>query len=283
MMKYDAASFVDPSGMQKRRAGVCDKQAFHIPRYAEPWGLKYLSDGLTSGPEQEKARKELARDNPYRVHGYGRVYYGEMGFMTRPDLKVVSPVGADPDVKIEGLTFLMWAAICGDGINIKGHIYAGATVDARNESGETALMLAIAYQGFCDANRVLIVEELIHAGASVDVKDRRGRTALLFAVYILGFSLEHRTQVVSFLLKRSGDDTIQKVYEFVAKQKKDKARNQVHESIAELVNDEWSARFSTFSKLSAMFCTLNTGSSPTSSQVADNPTHEVWHRQVVDP
>eukprot|EP00854_Cymbomonas_tetramitiformis_P004619 gene4619-5658_t len=197
-MKYDAASFVDPSGMQKRRAGVCDKQAFHIPRYAEPWGLKYLSDGLTSGPEQEKARKELARDNPYRVHGYGRVYYGEMGFMTRPDLKVVSPVGADPDVKIEGLTFLMWAAICGDGINIKGHIYAGATVDARNESGETALMLAIAYQGFCDANRVLIVEELIHAGAS-----------------------------------------IQKVYEFVAKQKKDKARNQVHESIAELVNDEW--------------------------------------------
>jgi len=77
------------------------------------------------------------------------------------------------------LTVLMWAAGYADGAGALDAVAVvnlvldrGAAIDARDNRGRTALMIA------ADAGHAGIVDLLLRRGAARDLKDREGKTAL---------------------------------------------------------------------------------------------------------
>jgi len=74
---------------------------------------------------------------------------------------------------------LVQKAWAGDLEGITQLIDAGADVDARNEAGSTALVLAASFRDYED-----VVELLISKGADVNATDSRGRTPLMAAVSV---------------------------------------------------------------------------------------------------
>lgn len=80
--------------------------------------------------------------------------------------------GADVNHDVFGKTVLMLAAEKGRLSATTALIQAGADIDTRNQSGQTALMLS---------SHLKIVQALIKGGADLEVKDELGRTALLVA------------------------------------------------------------------------------------------------------
>ena len=77
-----------------------------------------------------------------------------------------------------------------DGV-VNALLAAGADVNASNEDGRTALMLAAA------AGRAAAVKSLLRGGANVSAQDKDGKTALMLATKFA------RTEVVK-LLKQAG-------------------------------------------------------------------------------
>lgn len=73
--------------------------------------------------------------------------------------------------------YLFDTARAGDTALVRELLGAGASIDARNAEGYTALILA-AYNG-----RAETVDALLAAGADPDVGDKRGNTALMGAIF----------------------------------------------------------------------------------------------------
>jgi N-acyl-D-amino-acid deacylase len=98
--------------------------------------------------------------------------------------------GANPNLADEsGATALMWSVP--DRIKVQHLLDAGATVDARSESGRTALLVAASLPGTVDLLRLLLAR-----GADLRAQDRAGATALALAVRSAD------VDVVRFLVER---------------------------------------------------------------------------------
>lgn len=107
--------------------------------------------------------------------------------------------GADLEAKDRsGDTALIIAARKGRVSSLNALIAAGANVNARStQNGTTALMAAAALNDSSDrvpANRIAIVKALLTAGADVNAKQDNGHTALMFAA-IGGHTAVTRTLV----------------------------------------------------------------------------------------
>jgi len=76
---------------------------------------------------------------------------------------------------LDGFSPLMCAAVLGKVLAVRTLLDAGASVDARNNQGRTALCFA------CMAGHTEIVQMLLEAGATTDFVDSRGRTAAKWA------------------------------------------------------------------------------------------------------
>jgi len=98
--------------------------------------------------------------------------------------------GADPNVADDsGATALMWSVP--DRSKIQSLLDHGAAVDARSETGRTALLVAASYPGTVDLLRLLLAR-----GADLRAQDRAGTTALALAVRSAD------VDVVRFLVER---------------------------------------------------------------------------------
>ena len=101
--------------------------------------------------------------------------------------------GADPNLADEsGATALMWSVP--DRAKIQSLLERGASVDARTQTGRTALLVAASYPGTVDVLRLLLAR-----GADVRAQDRAGTTALALAVRSAD------VDVVRFLVERGLD------------------------------------------------------------------------------
>jgi ankyrin repeat protein len=98
--------------------------------------------------------------------------------------------GADPNLADEsGATPLMWSVP--DRVKIQRLLDRGAAVDARSDTGRTALLVAASYPGTVDLLRLLLAR-----GADLRAQDRAGTTALALAVRSAD------VDVVRFLVER---------------------------------------------------------------------------------
>lgn len=79
-------------------------------------------------------------------------------------------------IRITGRTALMFACYLNNRRVITALIAAGADVNARDDQGQTVLMVAC--EGYADK---VVIEELIAAGAEVNSTDPQGKTALMVA------------------------------------------------------------------------------------------------------
>jgi len=84
------------------------------------------------------------------------------------------------EVDEDGCTLLMHAVKCGTVDEVKGLLSVGIDVNAKNERGETALLIAsfAGTDAWTDAD---IFKILLSAGADVNAKDNEGATALSLA------------------------------------------------------------------------------------------------------
>ena len=78
-------------------------------------------------------------------------------------------------------------------------IERGADVNAKNEDGNTALLLACGYGIHRDEARTEMVELLIEKGADIEAKDRNGRTPLMIACQ------QGYTNVAKLLIEKGAD------------------------------------------------------------------------------
>jgi len=92
-------------------------------------------------------------------------------------LAFATPAGADAPTPEKIQATLFDAARAGDAALVADLVRAGARVDARNDAGYSAFVLA-AYNGRADA-----VGALLAAGADPNLGDRRGNTALMGAIF----------------------------------------------------------------------------------------------------
>ena len=93
----------------------------------------------------------------------------------------------------DGRTALMVAVVKNNADCVKALLVVGADVNAKNKNGYTALMAAV-LKGHTDC-----VKPLLKAGADANVKDKDGETALMLAV------LKGHTDCVKTLLKAEAD------------------------------------------------------------------------------
>jgi len=97
-----------------------------------------------------------------------------------------------------GYTALMYAVRFGTVDEVKGLISAGSDVNAKDNNGWTALLMASS-SGTYDWTDINILEALISAGADVNAKTEYGYTALGFA------SMEGNEDLVKMLLSAGAD------------------------------------------------------------------------------
>ncbi|MCL2103738.1 MAG: ankyrin repeat domain-containing protein [Kiritimatiellaeota bacterium] len=97
------------------------------------------------------------------------------------------------EVDEDGCTLLMHAVKCGTVDEVKGLLSAGIDVNAKNERGETALLIAsfAGTDAWTDAD---IFKILLSAGADVNVMDKSGHTALYWV------AMAGNTDIVKMLL-----------------------------------------------------------------------------------
>ena len=74
---------------------------------------------------------------------------------------------------------LFYAAASGTVDDVKAAIQNGADVNAKNDKGNTALMMLLDSNSNPDRN---VIKALIVAGVNVNAKNNEGETALMFAV-----------------------------------------------------------------------------------------------------
>ena len=102
--------------------------------------------------------------------------------------------GASPNARdASGNTALMIAAQQGRGSVVRWMLAAGAAPDLQNRSGQTALMLAVV------AGRLRAVRALVEGGAALDIVNRKLETALTYAI------VWHRPRAVDVLLRAGAD------------------------------------------------------------------------------
>jgi uncharacterized protein len=102
--------------------------------------------------------------------------------------------GASPDARdATGNTALMIAVQQAGRSVVRCLLKAGAIPDLQNRSGQTALMLAAI------AGRLPTVRALIEGGATLDLVNRKRETALTYAI------VWHRPKVVDALLRAGAD------------------------------------------------------------------------------
>lgn len=118
--------------------------------------------------------------------------------------------GLDPNLKSPkgGYTLLM-CAISGTGVQpgaIAALLDAGAAVDARATTGETALHWAVRGAGERDAARLIGLDHLLRRGAGPNIRDAGGETPLLAAV-----SADY-PEAVALLLSHGADPAVRDVH-----------------------------------------------------------------------
>jgi ankyrin repeat protein len=91
----------------------------------------------------------------------------------------------------------------GNPMPIRSLIKKGADVNATDESGRTALMLAA-------CGHTITCEILIKKGADVDFKDRDGRTALMFA------AVTSQDNIAKMLIENGADVNAKDIYNMTA-------------------------------------------------------------------
>jgi type II secretory pathway predicted ATPase ExeA len=95
-----------------------------------------------------------------------------------PGVRAALAAGASPDATDRtGLTALMLAVIHGDPTIVGALLDAGASVDARNNAGQTALIMAA-----INNNRA-VARTLLARGADVNARTSSGWTALMYAAW----------------------------------------------------------------------------------------------------
>jgi len=100
---------------------------------------------------------------------------------------------------------LLLASASGESNQVTALLAAGANVKARNDQGETALMLACGRRGYVVLvdKAVEIAKALLAAGAEVNAKDAAGYTALMHAC-----STINNGEVIELLLNNGADITV---------------------------------------------------------------------------
>ena len=100
---------------------------------------------------------------------------------------------------------LLLASASGKSNQVTALLAAGADVKARNDQGETALMLACGRRGYVVSveTAVAIAKALLAAGAEVNAKDAAGYTALMHAC-----STIDNGEVIELLLDNGADITV---------------------------------------------------------------------------
>ncbi len=117
-------------------------------------------------------------------------YAARYGKTELVELLLKTGISTETSYNKYGISVLMWAAMTQKNPDVvKLLLNAGASVDAKAKSGETALMLAA-----CAGNSE-IVEILLQAGADFTVRDNKGQSAMMLAGYY------GRKNVIEILLK----------------------------------------------------------------------------------
>jgi ankyrin repeat protein len=115
----------------------------------------------------------------------------------------------------------MMAAVHGHVETVERLLAAGAEVDAVDQGGYTALLLA------ASNNHTVVMQQLLAQGAMIDVKEQtQGYTPLIWATH------RGHQEAVALLLERGADTTLP---DFEAKTAADHAREQGHGQILELL------------------------------------------------
>jgi ankyrin repeat protein len=128
----------------------------------------------------------VAEDNQYKL-------YAAIRADNLKDLKALLDQGVSPDTPdSRQITPLMWAAEIGSIDAMRILIAGGATVNAQNAFGATALMWSVA-----DPDKVRL---LLEHGADINKVANSGRTALMLAAFI-----NPSAQVVRMLLAKGAD------------------------------------------------------------------------------
>ena len=99
----------------------------------------------------------------------------------------------DEDIKLIDNPDLVDYAISGNLDKVKELLGNGVNPDSKNNDGDTALVVASAY------NYLDIVKELLKHNADINIKDNHGNTALIFA------SFRDNLDIVKELLKYNAD------------------------------------------------------------------------------
>jgi len=110
--------------------------------------------------------------------------------------------GCGRDRKQEAVARLMAAAAKGDTAGVAEALKARAPVDAANDSGATALMLA------CRHGQTAVTRMLLERKANANAADRRGRAPLHYALSPLGSDREV-AQMAGLLVQAGADPNVE--------------------------------------------------------------------------
>jgi len=172
------------------------------PEFREGWLPLHHAIGSSSSPSEEQERTELAIVKALLDSGANmEVRTKSMvtwqptplllaidGLRSRIALLLIER-GADVNTQTRNpgskqRTALMWAAEKGLDDVVRALLTKGAPVDARNDVGETALLVASEGRGgfgAFGANQPAVTRTLLDAGADIDARSARGGTALIRA------------------------------------------------------------------------------------------------------
>ena len=107
-------------------------------------------------------------------------------------VKLALAAGADPNIR-KDKTALMWASSSGHTEVVKLLLAAGADINAKDDIGQTALMLCTMYG---------TVKLLLDAGADPNIKNKKGLTVLMWYSYF------GHDELVKLLLDAGADPNI---------------------------------------------------------------------------
>src|SRR5262245_2456533 len=111
----------------------------------------------------------------------------------RQKIELLLRQGADPNSRnSEGMTALMYAAVCADAPTMRVLLAHGADSNSQNPAGAPALMWA--------AGDIAKTKLLVQAGADVNAKSKLGRTPLIIASATAG-----NLETIRLLLAKGAD------------------------------------------------------------------------------